>query len=93
MVALEEGGHCDGVVFRIPAALVDQETEFMWRREMFAGAYCPIFREVTTPQAPVDALIFVMDQGNYRYSPDIPDDSAAQVIANARGRLGTTSSI
>ena len=38
MAALDDGGPCDGVVFRIPAALVDQDTQFMWRREMFSGA-------------------------------------------------------
>lgn len=89
MVALEEGGRCDGVVFRIPAALVDQETDYMWRREMFAGAYRPIFRVVTTPQGPVDALVFAMDQDNYRYAPSLPDDEAARIIATAHGRLGT----
>ncbi len=71
MAALDEGGHCDGVAFRIPAALVDRETEFMWRREMFAGAYCPVFLEVATPQGPVDALVFVMDRNNHRYMPDL----------------------
>jgi len=88
MAALDQGGHCDGVVFRIPAALVDQETQFMWRREMFAGAYCPLFLEVATPQGPVDALTFVMDRNNRRYMPDLPEDEAAQMIAVAEGGLG-----
>lgn len=88
MAALDEGGHCDGVVLRIPAAVVDQETEFMWRREMFAGTYCPTFREVTTPQGPVEALIFLMDFENRRYAPDISEEDAARMIAVAEGRLG-----
>ncbi len=89
MVALESGGQCEGIVFRLPAALVDQETEYMWRREMFAGAYRPIFQEVATPQGPVDALVFVMEQDNYRYAPNIPNNDAAKIIATAHGRLGT----
>ncbi|WP_137701095.1 gamma-glutamylcyclotransferase [Marimonas lutisalis] len=88
MAALDEGGHCDGVVFRIAAALVDQETQFMWRREMFAGAYLPLFKTVATPQGPVDALTFVMDRNNRRYMPDLPEDEAAQMIAAAEGGLG-----
>ena len=88
MAALDEGGQCEGVVFRIPAALVDQETQFMWRREMFAGAYRPLFLAVATPQGPVDALTFVMDQNNRRYMPDLPADDAAQMIAAAEGGLG-----
>lgn len=88
MAALDEGGRCDGVVFRIPAALVDRETEFMWRREMFAGAYRPVFLNVATPQGPVDALTFVMDRSDRRYLPDLSETDAARMIAAAEGRLG-----
>ncbi|MGI9475249.1 MAG: gamma-glutamylcyclotransferase [Hyphomicrobiaceae bacterium] len=88
MAALDEGGHCDGVVFRIPAALVDQETNYMWRREMFAGAYRPIFQEIATPQGSVKALVFVIEQSNRRYVPGIPKYEAARIIATAEGDLG-----
>lgn len=88
MAALDEGGHCDGVVFRIGAALVEQETRFMWRREMFAGAYRPVFLDVMTPQGAVDALAFVMDRDNHRYMPDLPEEQAARMIALAEGGLG-----
>lgn len=89
MAALDHGGHCHGVVFRISAALLDQETRFMWNREMFAGAYCPKFFEVATPQGPVEALVFVMNHENHRYMPDLSDDETAQMIAVAEGSLGT----
>ncbi|MEO1492272.1 MAG: gamma-glutamylcyclotransferase [Pseudomonadota bacterium] len=88
MAALEEGGQCDGVVFRIPAALVDQETEFMWRREMFSGTYRPLFRTVETPQGSVEALVFVMDCANHRYVENMQKRDAAEIIASAEGRLG-----
>ena len=88
MAALDEGGHCDGVVFRIEANKVDEETRFMWRREMFAGAYRPVFHEVSSPQGVVDALIFVMDQTNRRYMPNVPEAEAARMIALASGGLG-----
>lgn len=88
MAALDEGGRCDGVVLRIPGALVAQETAFMWRREMFSGAYCPRFLEVTTPQGPVEALVFVIERNNRRYCPDVSPDEAARVIAVAEGNLG-----
>ncbi|MCU9839689.1 gamma-glutamylcyclotransferase [Ruegeria sp. WL0004] len=88
MAALDEGGHCDGVAMRISGPLVDQETQFMWRREMFSGAYRPLFLEVATPQGPVEALTFVMDRDNRRYMPDLPEDDAARMIAVAEGNLG-----
>lgn len=89
MAALDQGGQCDGVVFKIAAGLVDQETKFMWRREMFADAYCPVFLEVSTPQGPVDALVFIMDRTNRRYMPDLPIEEAARMIALAEGGLGS----
>ncbi|MCA0871317.1 gamma-glutamylcyclotransferase [Seohaeicola saemankumensis] len=88
MAALDQGGHCDGVVFRIAAPLVDRETEFMWRREMFSGAYRPTFLQTATPQGPVEALAFLMDRGNRRYAPHLSEDEAARMIARAEGGLG-----
>ena len=88
MAALDKGGQCDGVVFRIAAELVDRETKFMWHREMFAGAYCPVFLEVATPQGPVEALVFVMDRTNRRYMPHLTVEEAARMIAEAEGGLG-----
>ncbi|MEM6499002.1 MAG: gamma-glutamylcyclotransferase [Pseudomonadota bacterium] len=88
MAALDEGGCCDGVVIRIPADLVDQETNYMWRREMFSGAYRPIFREIATPQGDVEALVFAIEHSNRRYVSDIPKDEAARLIAVAEGDLG-----
>jgi cation transport protein ChaC len=88
MAALDSGGHCDGVVLRIPAEIVDRETGFMWRREMFSGTYCPEFRQISTPQGPVDALVFLMNCNNRRYAPDLSEEQAARMIALAEGRLG-----
>ena len=49
MAALDEGGDCGGVAFRIPREIVDRETEIMWMREMFTGSYRAEFLSVTTP--------------------------------------------
>ncbi|MEM8977279.1 MAG: gamma-glutamylcyclotransferase [Pseudomonadota bacterium] len=89
MAALDEGGQCDGVVFRIAAGLVDQETKFLWHREMFAGAYEPRFLEVDTPQGSVEALVFVMDRSNRRFMPHLDQEEAAKMIAVAEGVLGS----
>ncbi|WP_299876108.1 gamma-glutamylcyclotransferase [uncultured Sulfitobacter sp.] len=89
MAALDQGGHCDGVVFRIAADRVDAETAFMWNREMFSGSYCPVFLEVVTPQGPVEALVFVMNCDNRRYVPDLSMEASAQIIAVAEGGLGS----
>lgn len=88
MAALEEGGVCEGVAFRIPGGIVDRETEIMWMREMFTGAYRPEFVHVSTPQGEIEALTFVIDRNNERYVPDLPLAEAAAIIAHAEGNIG-----
>ncbi len=88
MAALDKGGTCAGTVCRIPADLVDAETEILWMREMFSGSYQPVFVKVETPQGTVEALAFVMDRRNRRYVPGLTPDEAARIIARAEGNLG-----
>ncbi len=89
MAALDAGGQCDGVVFRIAANQIETETAFMWRREMFSGSYVPMFLPVETPQGPIQALTFVIDKTNRRYCPDVSVEDTAKIIATAEGNLGT----
>ncbi|MEL7098639.1 MAG: gamma-glutamylcyclotransferase [Pseudomonadota bacterium] len=88
MAALDTGGTCEGLVLRIAAELVDTETRFLWNREMFAGAYTPLFLPVATPQGPVEALVFAMNHDNPRYIPEMDRAIAAGMIAHAEGTLG-----
>ena len=56
MAALDLGGVCEGLAFRIPADAVNHETEILWMREMIGEAYVPLFQTVVTPQGSVEAL-------------------------------------
>jgi len=38
MLALDRGGRCAGLLFRVPAAEARAELLRAWRRELFAGA-------------------------------------------------------
>ena len=88
MAALDVGGECHGLAFRIPASLVDQETEILWMREMIGHGYTPAFRPVMTPQGSVEALAFVIDRLSPQFA-DVSGAEAAAIIALGRGRLGT----
>jgi cation transport protein ChaC len=88
MAALDTGGACESLVFRIPAQLVEHETELLWMREMFSGTYRPAFMEVETPQGPVEALTFLIERENERYAPELSDEETARIIATASGGLG-----
>jgi glutathione-specific gamma-glutamylcyclotransferase len=88
MAALDQGGECHGLAFKIPAGEVNHETEILWMREMIGYAYTPLFRTVLTPQGSVDALAFVMDRSSPRFT-DLSCAEAAAIIATGRGALGT----
>jgi glutathione-specific gamma-glutamylcyclotransferase len=88
MAALDLGGVCHGLAFRIPANAVNHETEILWMREMIGEAYVPFFQTVLTPQGSVEALAFVMDRASPRFV-DLSGAEAAAIIATGKGVLGT----
>lgn len=89
MAALDTGGRCEGLVFRINADHVDRETEIIWRREMIAYGYVPAFVSVETAQGEVEALTFVANQDDERYLGHLEREEAAARIAHAEGILGS----
>lgn len=88
MAAIDAGGECHGLVFRIEAHLVNEETEILWMREMVGYGYEPRFLPVLTPQGPVEALAFVIDRSSPQFA-DVSAAEAAAIIAGGRGILGT----
>src|SRR5262249_53955868 len=88
MAALDLGGMCEGLAFRIPADAVNHETEILWMREMIGDGYLPLFRTVLTPQGSIEALAFVMNRKGPRFA-DLSGAEAAAIIARGAGLLGT----
>ncbi len=89
MLALDGGGACDGVAFRIHRDRIDHETFVLFRREMIGAAYRPAWLSLDTAQGAVTALTFVANHGHERIRPDIPLAEQARMIAIAEGMLGT----
>ncbi len=89
MLSLEPGdGSCHGLAFRIPAALVAQESAMLWRREMIRGGYLPRLLPVQTPQGEVQALAFLSNPAHPGHIGELPLAESAAVIAAACGQLG-----
>lgn len=88
MLALERGGQCHGVAYRIPPRLVESETEIFWRREMVSGVYRPIWVTVRTPRGPVQALTLAINRHHRLYTGRLALDRAAHHIAFAEGSNG-----
>ena len=89
MAALDAGGDCHGLVFRIDSARIEDETKILWSREMIMPAYDPVFVDLQTPQGPLAALAFVINHASENYMADMAMEDAAQLIAVAEGLYGT----
>ena len=84
---LREGGHCQGLVFRVPAYAVDRETDIMWMREMVFDGYVPTFVQLETRQGRLEALAFVADRASSRWV-DLNGEATARMIATGSGIVG-----
>jgi cation transport protein ChaC len=89
MLALDRGGVCRGMAFRIAAASVRSELLLVWRREMLSGAYLARWVTVQTPGGPVRAVTFVVDQAQPRYAGRLSLDTTVARITTASGEVGS----
>lgn len=90
VLALDRGGRCTGVAYRIPAREAEIELRLLWRREMLLGSYQPRWlRAQLADGASVRALAFVIDRGGSGYAGRMTDDEVVAVLRRAQGRLGT----
>jgi len=91
MLALDRGGQCRGVVFRLdPATLTDSLARLV-RREMsmVPSSFPPRWITVTTDEGPLRALTFAMDRRSGRYIGDLTEEQTADMLATACGFRGS----
>jgi cation transport protein ChaC len=90
MLALDAGGSCRGVAFRVPAPNVEAKISTTWRRELIGNGYRPRWVTAHTGRGPVPALVFVANRDNSeRYTGRLPDEMVARYIAEACGEGGS----
>jgi glutathione-specific gamma-glutamylcyclotransferase len=89
MLALDRGGRCAGMLFRIPAADVRNELLLAWRRELFTAAYHSRWVTAQTSDGPVRAVTFVANRNNDRYAGRLDEGVVAARLASAAGSLGS----
>lgn len=89
MLALDRGGMCRGMAFRIAADRVRDELLLVWRREMLSGAYIARWVTVASPDGPIRAVTFVVNTRHDRYVGRMGEDAIAERIRIASGELGT----
>ena len=88
VLALDRGGSCPGVAFKLPCDLAIAELDLLWKREMITLAYRPRWLKLHTEDGIKHGIGFVVDPDRPVFAPRMTFDETAHVIANAEGFLG-----
>jgi len=91
MMALDRGGQCRGMVFRLPEAGLEDELHKLIRREMsmVPSAFPWRFIDVVAADGPKRALSFAMDRKSTRYIAGLSEEALADILATAVGFRGS----
>jgi cation transport protein ChaC len=91
MLALDRGGSCRGVAYRLPDDGLADNLDRLVRREMsmVPTAFPPRWVRVATPDGPLTALTFAIDRNGGRYVAGLDDEAVADVLAKACGFRGS----
>lgn len=90
VLGLDQGGCCQGVLYRVPPDIAEGELKVLWDREMAGDAYIPRIVRVRLKGSIVNAVTFVMDRKSRPYAGRLSDEEAADAIAHAEGWLGSS---
>lgn len=86
--ALDRGGSCRGMAYRLAGSSVPNFFPRLWDREMSTGAYSPRWINCSTEQGPIKALVFIMNRNNPGYIPTLPEPELLAIIQRASGING-----
>lgn len=91
MLALDRGGQCRGMLYRLPEESLEAELHKLIRREqsMVPSAFPWRWIEVRTADGSVRALSFAMDRKSPRYIAGLSDAELADMLATAYGFRGS----
>ena len=88
MLALEPGGSCHGVAYRISRQHVASELDVVWRREMTSMAYHPVWVAARTPSGIEHAIAFTANRKHERYIRGLNENKTVRLLAHGAGPLG-----
>ena len=89
VLALDRGGACRGMLYRLPADVAYKELTLLWRREMFGGSYVAKWLKANTEDGPVKAIGFVINHASKAYAGRLSDDEVVHKLAHCRGHYGS----
>ena len=89
VLALDWGGCCRGMAFRVARNEANPVLDYLWDREMVRYAYLPRAVQVTVDGARVPGITFVADRRHESYAGRLAPAAAAAVIRKAHGGRGS----
>lgn len=91
MMALDRGGQCTGMAYRLPAEALEEELHKLIRREvsMVPTAFPWRWIKLDTNNGKLDALTFAMNRKSPRYVSGLSEDQMVDMFATACGFRGT----
>jgi len=93
MLAMDRGGSCRGVVFRLPPEAVETNLTVLLRREMPIKRSTPglAVRWITVRSdgGPVRAIAFPISRKSDAYLPGLTEDVVVEALATAAGERGS----
>ncbi len=88
-LALNEGGHAEGVAYKLPKGREREELLLVWRREMFSDGYQAEWVEVHSKAEVFRAIIFVANPSAKSFVGELTPEVIADRLRNASGPLGS----
>jgi len=91
MMALDRGGSCAGLAYRLPYAEPHDQLVRLLARETdsIEPTNVPRWVRLETPEGPLHALTFVASPRGALYAGRLPDDVVARTLARAAGHWGS----
>lgn len=91
MMALDHGGQCHGMVFRLPADQVQQSLGTLFRREVMVKPAVNVPRWLTahTNSGPLRSLGFVVNRQSLHYTGRLAPEETADIVSAAAGHWGS----
>ncbi|MDA7792243.1 gamma-glutamylcyclotransferase [bacterium] len=88
VLALDHGGSCTGVAFKLRPENAISEIDLLWRREMISMAYRARWMRLHTDEGVKTGIAFIALPGRPNYAQPMELDDEAGVIATASGFIG-----
>jgi len=89
MLALDSGGSCSGVAYRIAGPNLRAKLRDVWHRELGGDGYRARWMTASTDNGAVRLAGFAINRTGARYAGRLPERQVADTIAMARGHSGT----